>query len=203
MKFLILLFITINLFGFGLSEEQYYKAKNGDGKSADALCSWFSVFTEGQILDKNGKPLDTSYTTISSFCLTGAKQGFKDSQYNIGMRLAEVNSKSTKQEALMWLEKSAEQGNVEAYGMLGEMYGAHDYIPRNYNKSFYWYKKSAEEGKALSQCQLGLLYANGQGTLKDFSKAKYWVQKGFDNSKHDMVRNLCSNIWEHYQLQYK
>lgn len=77
-----LLFFANVAWRFGNFKKDYYKALEGHGKASNGLCSWFEIYTDGQIFDDNGKQLDTSVTKIDQFCLNVAEKGFASAQWN-------------------------------------------------------------------------------------------------------------------------
>ena len=85
----------------------------------------------------------------------------------------------SKEMARLWYEKSAEQGNPLAQGMLGLM---HEYgeggLPVSKEKARVWYEKSAEQGYPNAQYNLGAMHANGEGGLpRSKEHAFFWLTR--------------------------
>lgn len=85
--------------------------------------------------------------------------------------------KADYQNALMWYEKAANQGHVNAQSHLGLMYNNGLGVTKDYVKAVEWYQKAANQGKASAQYELGKMYENGYGVSKDYKKALDWYHK--------------------------
>ncbi len=84
---------------------------------------------------------------------------------------------------------AAEQGNIEAQLILGEIYNDEANKEYDSDKAFYWYMKATGQGDADAQFQLGNLYRLGECAEEEmidwYTKAaeqggKYaqeWLQK--------------------------
>ncbi len=68
----------------------------------------------------------------------------------------------------------AEQGDVEAQGNLGFMYGKGRGVSQDYAEAVKWYRKAAEQGYAEAQYNLGIMYGIGQGVPQDYVLAHMW-----------------------------
>jgi len=71
------------------------------------------------------------------------------------------------QQAALWLQKSAEQGNVIAQVELGVVFDK----MQDYAQAFTWYSKAAGQGNARARYNLGLCYLNGEYVPKDTAQA--------------------------------
>jgi TPR repeat protein len=80
-------------------------------------------------------------------------------------------------EKFKWLQKAAEQGNVNAQNSLGVCYDNGEGAEQDHKKAFEWYKKAAEQGLADAQNSLGACYDNGVGVKQDYEKAFEWYKK--------------------------
>jgi TPR repeat protein len=111
-----------------------------------------------------------------------AATGDADAQCGLGKQyeFALGVPKDNKQAAL-WLQKSAEQGNVIAQVELGVVL---DKVP-DYAQALIWYRKAAEQGNARAEYNLGLVYQNGESVPKDIVQAIAWYRKAADQG--DMV----------------
>ena len=77
--------------------------------------------------------------------------------------------------AVKWYRKAAEQGNVNAQGILGIMYAAGQGVPQDYAEAVKWYRKAAEQGDAIALFNLGAMYFSGRGVPQDFVQAHMWL----------------------------
>lgn len=126
----------------------------------------------------------TTSTTdeLTPTLLAEAKAGNADAQARVG-RAYWQGSGVTKDyvQAVFWLRKAAEQGNVVAQVSLGVLYdGAFEKpkgVPQDYVQAAVWYRKAAEQGNDIAEYMLGRLYANGQGVPQDYAQAAVWYRK--------------------------
>lgn len=89
-------------------------------------------------------------------------------QYEFGLGVPKDN-----RQAALWLQKSAEQGNIPAQVELGVVFDKmHDYA-----QALTWYSKAAEQGNARAEFNLGLCYLNGESVPKDATRALDWFRK--------------------------
>lgn len=102
-----------------------------------------------------------------------------------------------KAEAVKWLRKSAEKGNVRAAYNLGMMYDKGDGVPQNLKEAAVWYRKAAEKGHVQSQFNIGLMYTNGEGVPKDRKEAVKWLRKAAKKG-HPNARKLLDVMGEKY-----
>lgn len=79
-------------------------------------------------------------------------------------------------QALLWLRKAAEQGNIIAQVELGVVFDN----MQDYAQAFTWYSKAAEQGNARAQFNLGLCYLNGEFVPKDTARALDLFRKAAD-----------------------
>lgn len=79
--------------------------------------------------------------------------------------------------ALKELSPLAENGEVKAQAILGEMYSAGAGVPQDHAKAAFWYRKAAEQGNAKAQTSLGIMYQEGAGVPRDDKVAASWMHK--------------------------
>lgn len=94
--------------------------------------------------------------------------------YNKGK---ELYDKELYDEALEWLEVSAEQGNADAQGKLGDMFYCGLGVAENKEEAAKWYYKAAEQGDPDAQCSLGIMYRNGECFAQSDEEALKWFSK--------------------------
>lgn len=110
--------------------------------------------------------------------LSKAQAGDKEAQYAYADRLTPAWPKdSDYRKAIVWLQKSAEQGYVHAQVKLGYWYGQGYGVKKDLEKAFYWYKKAADQGDATAQYDVGICYEYGKGVKESKSEALYWFKK--------------------------
>jgi len=95
-------------------------------------------------------------------------------------------------QAVFWLRKAAEQGNIIAQVELGIVFDR----MQDYAQAFNWYSKAAEQGNARAQYNLGLCYQNGESVLKDMTQAIAWYRKAADQGDVLALTNL-GEVYEH------
>ena len=108
-------------------------------------------------------------------------------------------------QSIVYLQKSAEQGNAVAQNYLAYFYQSGEVVSKDISKAEYWYKKSAEQGNPLAQLFLAHLYADGKEISKDVSKAAYWYQKSAEQGNPLAQSNLAHlyEIWVFFILKVK
>jgi TPR repeat protein len=95
-------------------------------------------------------------------------------------------------QAVLWLRKAAEQGNIAAQVELGVVFGNME----DYAQAFSWYSKAAEQGNARAEYNLGLSYQNGESVPKDMAQAIAWYRKAGDQGDVFAQTNLAE-MYEH------
>ena len=98
----------------------------------------------------------------------------QSSDYQIG---ADYYNKGDYKNAYTYLLKAANNGNMFAQGLLGNMYGFALGVDQDYSKAVEWFSKAANQGYADAQCKLGELYDGGYGVKQDYAKALEWHSK--------------------------
>ena len=73
-----------------------------------------------------------------------------------------------------WFLKSAEQNEVRAQGILGNMYLQGQGAPQNYRLSAKWFRLAANQGDALAMYALGLIYENGLGFERNLMSSHFF-----------------------------
>jgi len=109
-----------------------------------------------------------------------AKEDDAKSQYNVGLIYANgLGVEQDMQQAQIWYEKAAKQGNGAAQYNLAQLYNQ---TAKNdihaYDKAKYWYDKAIEAGIKEAYNNLGVLYLEGLGVKKDEKKAFELFTKG-------------------------
>lgn len=124
--------------------------------------------------------------------------GGPDSCYVLGIMYYKGEGVTAdKAEAIRWLRRSAEKGNVRAAYNLGMIYDKGDGVHQDLKEAAKWYRKAAEKGHAQSQFNLGLMYTNGEGVPKDHQEAVRWLRKAARQG-HPNARKLLNVMGEKY-----
>jgi TPR repeat protein len=108
-------------------------------------------------------------------------------QYESGLGVPQNN-----QQAALWLQKSAEQGNIVAEVELGIVFDK----TQDYAQALIWYRKAAEQGNARAAYNLGLAYGNGESVPRDLAQANAWFRKAADQGDALAQTNLAVD-YEH------
>ena len=93
-------------------------------------------------------------------------------------------------EAVKWFSKAAEQGDVNAQGMLGDCYNLGEGVSIDYQKAVKWWRKAAEQGDTDAQYSLGESYEYGEGVMKDYEEAVKWYLKAAKQGDEDAQQKL-------------
>jgi len=82
------------------------------------------------------------------------------------------------EEAMMWLRKSADQGNTRAYCLLAGRYNNGERgVPEDKAEAARLYRIAAELGDCEGQWKLGVCYLKGNGVPQDETEAVKWFRK--------------------------
>lgn len=106
-------------------------------------------------------------------------------QYIRGKSYLDVESEDfDPDEAVRWLELSAEQGFDVAMYRLGKLYLQGDLIEKNIVQALYWLHKADEANNQYAQYLLGKLYLNGTEIKSDFTTAENMFIKASMQGSH-------------------
>ena len=190
------------------------QANQGD---ANALFLLGSLFEDGSGVVQNNKmavywfkesALQGNEEALSSL-QNFAENGDDLSQFALGSIYAKgkVDGKDIK-EAVHWVQKSAEQRNLEALQWLkssniadaqialGDMFAVGQGVDKNNKKAIYWYKKAANQGDVNAQLRLGRLFESGAGKAKNHKMAVYWFKESALQGNEDaliLLQNFAEN----------
>lgn len=108
-----------------------------------------------------------------------AEKEHAQAQYLVGNHyFYYYNADSTSFEiAINWYKKSANNGNVNAQQMLGDLYQFGQHVDTSYERAYFYYKQAAEQGNKIAQNNLGVFYENGLGVEKSPEKAFQYYLK--------------------------
>jgi len=89
-------------------------------------------------------------------------------------------------QAVLWLRKAAEHGNITAQVELGVVFDK----MQDFAQALIWYRKAAEQGNARAEYNVGLAYQNGESVQKDMALAIVWYRKAADQGDVIAQNNL-------------
>ncbi len=115
-----------------------------------------------------------------------ADQNYPDGQFAYGCDL--LNEGNT-QEALVWLNKAADQNHLTALHDLNVIYFEGDFgVQKDEKKGLQYLMKGVNLGVLDAMCDLGERLLNGNGMKQDYKKGKEWIEKaassGSERAKH-------------------
>ena len=88
----------------------------------------------------------------------------KEEFYKIGILCKEKKDFSN---ALIWLQKAAEQNSSEAQAAIGSMFYNGQGVAQDFGKAMEWYQKAAIQDDSFAQNELGKLYEKGMRKLQN------------------------------------
>jgi hypothetical protein len=84
------------------------------------------------------------------------------------------------QTELKLLQPLADQGDVAALFLVGELHADGHGVKQDYVEAMKWFRKAADQGMAQAQYDIGIMYANGKGVPRDYIEAMKWLRKAAD-----------------------
>jgi TPR repeat protein len=165
--------ITITIFSFILANNLLAQSTLNPGKSLDTIS------------------LDDPDLEIK-LMQAGALSGDAKWQLEFGLRLLKGKgiARNTR-EAIIWINKAAEQNDAKAQITLGEIYWKGEDVDQDYSKAYQCYLKAANQGEPLAEYLVGFSYSSGTGIQRDYQKAAGWylksAQKGNKLGQHALA----------------
>lgn len=105
-----------------------------------------------------------------------AEEAFKNGDYAKVMELA---------------REPAEQGDVLAQTLLGDLYFYGYGVTEDPKKAVKWYRKAAAKGNVIAQNNIGFAYSEGRGLPEDYEKAVKWYRKAAEQGDATAQFNLA------------
>lgn len=122
-----------------------------------------------------------------------AATGDADAQCGLGRQYEfALGVPQNHKQAVLWLQKSADQGNIIAEVELGVVFDK----MQDYAQALIWYRKAAEQGNARAEYNLAIAYQDGEAVPKDMAQASAWFRKAADKGDALAQLNLAVN-YEH------
>ena len=94
-------------------------------------------------------------------------------------------------EAMKWMRKVADSGEVSAQYDLGLMYFEGKDIEQDYAEAAQWFHKAAEAQYVSSYYRLGQMYYDGKGVQQDYAEAVKWYCKGVEANDGKCLASLA------------
>ena len=101
-----------------------------------------------------------------------------------------VNNLEDFENAMSWLEKSANLGNAQAQFELSDMYMREDTALYDLEEGFRRLTQSAQNGYSKAKNNLAICYLRGRGTLQDDQQAFHWMEQASDDGHVEARRKL-------------
>lgn len=132
-------------------------------------------------------------TKSAKWLRIAADAGFAIAQRNLALAYqAGEGVERSPQEALQWMTRSAEQLDVEAAFLLGEMHREGTAGRVDLVEAVKWYTRSAKAGFPRAQYTLGALNVEGHGLPKDLKTAEAWFRHASRQGMLEASNNLAS-----------
>ena len=161
----------------GIAESQYIlgcaylKGAGGLPVDLEEAAKWLEKAVKQGNTDAQ-KVLDSIKDVVKLF--GAAKKGDSEAMFKLSATFLAGNNET---EAVKWLKKAAEQGNVQAQVTLGACYDDGKGVSEDAAEAVKWFRKAAEQGNASAQFLLGAAYCTGKGVSKDEAEAVKWYRK--------------------------
>lgn len=108
-------------------------------------------------------------------------------QIALGKFFLKSESDLIKVRGLYWLQKTSDEGNLDATNFLGTFYRSKGDEQGNLLKALEYFQKTTQAGSAYGTYSLGCMYENGEGIEADATKAqecfKLAFERGFQPAK--------------------
>ncbi|SBV92792.1 putative Beta-lactamase [uncultured delta proteobacterium] len=126
-----------------------------------------------------------------------AEKGDPAAQYELGLALVKpipphFGPVKEGAEAVIWLEKSAGQGNMDAAFLLGYIYQYGTGVAKDVGKSVAWLTKAADAGNESAMITLAATYKVGDGVMKDKVKARNLYAKAAEKGNNNARTALAT-----------
>ncbi|AQQ67576.1 hypothetical protein Mag101_07910 [Microbulbifer agarilyticus] len=141
----------------------------------------------------NGRGVERDYPEAYQLLLASANSGHAGAQLVLGTmrRFTWGTIEKDLSESMRWLNKSYEQGNMNAALNLGVSYTTGRDMERDYEKSFSLYLEAAWSGLLTAQGHVAGHYYYGRGVPKDYVRAYAWYKVSGEG--HDYVAKFMSD----------
>lgn len=174
--------------GYGVKKD-YVKA--ADFYSKAACKGSVDGMRQAGICSLNAK----NYNAALQFFELGASRGDLSSEYWAGkMLLGGMNVKANKEQAVVYLLKSAEGGMSAAQTELGTLYSEGNGVTKNLEQSAEWHRKSALQGNPKGMWNYGNVLKDGSGVERNYDQALFWMAEAAPEGYQRAFRNMVSKL---------
>lgn len=97
------------------------------------------------------------------------------------------------QEAVSYLIKAAEAGNLQAQCDLGMLYYQGNIVTKDMPNAVKWFKTAATGGWPMAQWNLALCLIDGNGTERNYDEAIYWLGEATAKGYMKMFTSQCND----------
>ena len=158
--------------------ENYNWGVNGYEKSEEEAVKYYKLVAEDESVDEDLE---------------------KKSCSMLGYIMCSNETEEDDVEAVSWLEKATEKGDIGAAGNLSIMYGKGQGVAQDYKKAMELLEWSADKGNSGSMYYLGWVYEYGNyGQQADLEKALKWYEAADENNYKnagDSVHRVMETIY--------
>ena len=140
-------------------------------------------------LHHDSPELLNSVKSISSL-LKLAEKGDAKAQFEVGQALLKESGGTAKKAAIavLWLNKSANRGNVDAMVALGRLSKTGMGVLQSYAQALKWIQMAANLGSAEGMLELGRLYRDGVALERDTVQAYIWMNRAAAMQNHTAAK---------------
>ncbi len=149
---------------------------------AVALAGWFatSALAQGDLSQALRDYDNGLYAQAAPVLIEHARKGEIEAQYKLSvMHFYGRGVPEDENEAMVWAQRAAAQGDVNAMYFIGTMYVFGDTLHTTVEdadvEAAKWYFEAARRGHADAEYGLGLLFLAGKGVAQDQGEAFKWI----------------------------
>jgi TPR repeat protein len=128
--------------------------------------------------------------------LAAAQDGDRLAAFNLAMMLFRGETPGSRDVAIAWLRRSAEQGMTQAQYNLGLLYENGTGVERSLAKATEWWTRAADQGHIEAQVATGTQYFLGRGAPHDETAACRWYERAAE-AGHGGAQYLVASCYEH------
>jgi TPR repeat protein len=128
--------------------------------------------------------------------LAAAQEGDRLAAFNLAMMLFRGETPGSRDVAIAWLRRSAEQGMTQAQYNLGLLYENGTGVERSLAKATEWWTRAADQGHIEAQVATGTQYFLGRGAPHDETVACRWYERAAE-AGHGGAQYLVASCYEH------
>jgi TPR repeat protein len=136
------------------------------------------------------------YPSAARGYLDAAERGDRLAAFNLAMMLFRGETPGSREVAVAWLRRSAEQGMTQAQYNLGLLYENGTGVERSLATATEWWERAAEQGHIEAQVATGTQYFLGRGAPHDEAMACRWYERAALNG-HAGAQYLAASCYEH------